>query len=43
MKRVRSETIQVLTHNKLAAVIGGLPTSNSTSALCDSLDSHCTC
>ncbi|HEU4728892.1 MAG TPA: hypothetical protein VFT22_13405 [Kofleriaceae bacterium] len=40
---VQSETIQRLTPDRLAAVLGGLPTTNTTSDQCDSLDSHCTC
>ena len=41
---LRRETVQLLAQDKLDAVHGGRPTSNTTSLACPtSLDSACTC
>ncbi len=41
---LKAETIQILAHEQLMAVAGGLPTTNTTSTACTpSLDSACTC
>jgi hypothetical protein len=40
---LKTETIKVLTLRMLGAVIGGLPTANTTSLRCQSFDSECTC